>query len=784
MNDFLVRGSLADLDPDVDELIQIETERQFRKLIMIPSESTAPLAVREAMGSIFQNIYAEGYPDVATHKMSEEEILDYTLRLSHFRRYSDPRYYKGVEYADFIESLARRRATEAFATPEVPADDLYANVQPLSGAPANNAVFTALLQPGDTLMGMDLLHGGHLTHGSPVNRSGKMFNIVSYTVDPQTEKINYETVEALAQESKPKIIIAGYTSYPWMPDWKKFRQIADSVGAYLLADISHIAGMVAAGIVPTPVGLAHIITFTTHKTLCGPRAAVILTQNAALRRKIDRGVFPGEQGGPHVHIFSALALTFKLAKTDQFRELQSQIVKNNAAFTEQLQKRGFNIPFGGTDTHLGNVDCKTIIGEDGAKLSGDIGSRILDVAGIVVNRNTIPGDKSAFRASGIRYGSPWLTQRGFKEDEMVNLADIFADILLAIKPYYIQTRRGKRSRAKIDFGVLEEAKLRVRELAEVAGFDGETKKHGYPHFYYLDDKPASQSGWVAYDLFGDNIRNFVNYAFSSDVEAIEVGESQKTQLITPNETIDAVITLVETYKYRLSVPTAQATLASTWLRDLSDAYIEFDLDIARRLPGPIGIVETNAKPFTARETATVENLKPYYIGMSEGTGESLPEFEWKEPESVELRRTPLYETHKAMGAKIIPFAGWEMPVWYTSVLEEHRATREAAGLFDVAHMGVYQAEGPDALVFMDSVCSNDIGALKVGESLYTHLLTPDANVVDDLMVYRRSEEKYFIVVNASNDDKDWTWLNAVREGKVIIDRKRPWAKAYGRNVIL
>ena len=334
MKDFLVRGSLSELDPDVQELINIETERQYRKLIMIPSESTAPLAVREAMGSIFQNIYAEGYPDVETHKMSEEEILDYPIRISHFRRYSDPRYYKGVEYADFIESLARRRATEAFATPEVSADDLYANVQPLSGAPANNAVYTALLKPGDTVMGMDLLHGGHLTHGSPVNRSGKLYNIIHYTVDPQTEKINYDAVEALALEHNPKIIIAGYSSYPWIPDWVRFRKIADAVGAYLLADISHIAGLIAAGEVPSPVGHAQIITFTTHKTLCGPRAAVILTQNAALRRKIDRGIFPGEQGGPHIHIFGALALTFKLAKTEQFRQLQRQIIKNNDNFTE------------------------------------------------------------------------------------------------------------------------------------------------------------------------------------------------------------------------------------------------------------------------------------------------------------------------------------------------------------------------------------------------------------------------------------------------------------------
>ncbi len=209
MTDFLFRGTLEDLDPDVYELNQIETERQFRKLILIPSESTAPLAVRESLSSTLQNIYAEGYPDEEMRWMSESEILDYAARLAHFRRYSDPRYYKGTDYANIIESLARRRCAEAFATPAYPADRIFANVQPLSGAPANNAVYTALVNPGDTIMGMDLLHGGHLTHGSPVNRSGKFHNIVSYTVDPQTERIDYDAVEALAKEHHPKIIIAG-----------------------------------------------------------------------------------------------------------------------------------------------------------------------------------------------------------------------------------------------------------------------------------------------------------------------------------------------------------------------------------------------------------------------------------------------------------------------------------------------------------------------------------------------------------------------------------------------
>ncbi|HAD07393.1 MAG TPA: hypothetical protein DCE76_09590, partial [Anaerolineaceae bacterium] len=461
MADYLIRGALKDIDPAVFDLIQIETERQYRKLILIPSESTAPLAVREALGSVFQNLYAEGYPDEETRWMSEDEILDFTARLSHYRRYSDPRYYKGVEYADIIESLARRRCAEVFATPKVTADQLFVNVQPLSGAPANNAVYHALINPGDTILGMNLLHGGHLTHGSSVNRSGKLYNVIHYNVNPQTEQIDYDAVEALATEHKPKIIIAGYSSYPWVPDWARFRQIADSVGAVLLADISHIAGLVAGGAIPSPVGIAQVVTFTTHKTLMGPRSAVILTHDSNLARKIDRAVFPGEQGGPHMHAIAALATALKIAKTDSFRELQHQIVKNCQALTRRLIERGLRIPYGGSDTHLGNVDCKTIVGQDGTPLSGDLAARILDIAGIVLNRNTIPGDKTALNASGIRYGTPWVTQRGLKEAEMIQIADIMADVLHAIQPYSLETRKGDATRAKVDFDVLEDAKIRV-----------------------------------------------------------------------------------------------------------------------------------------------------------------------------------------------------------------------------------------------------------------------------------------------------------------------------------
>jgi glycine hydroxymethyltransferase len=784
MTDFLFRGSLSDLDPAVYELAQIESERQARKLILIPSESTAPLSVREAFATSFQNLYAEGYPDEESRAFTEPEILDYPSRLAHYRRYADPRYYKGVEYADLIEALARRRCAELFATPTMPAGRIYVNVQPLSGAPANNAVYTALLTPGDTILGMNLLHGGHLSHGSSVNRSGKLFKAVHYAVDPVTQKIDYEAVQALANEHKPKIIIAGYSSYSFVPDWQIFRDIADSVGATLLADISHIAGMVAAGVVPSPVGIAHVITFTTHKTLCGPRGACILTTDAALGRKIDRAVFPGEQGGPHIHAIAAIATAFKLDQTEKFKQLQFQIVRNCKVLNDWLAERGLRIAFGGTDTHLTNVDCKSVVGPDGTPLSGDMAARILDIAGIVLNRNTIPGDKTALNASGIRLGTPWVTQRGLKEAEMIEIADIIADVLFACVPYTIGTRQGLVQRAKVDFTVLETARLRVRALVDKAATDQPVETHGYPHFYHIDDQPLRQSKLSALELSGENVLAFANYAFTANVEALSPGESQPTRLVTPKGAVDGVLTLLDPGNYQFSFEAAHFGLAATWLRDLSDGYVAFDQDVSRRIPGPVVVTESLAAPIEMLAGDPFDQGKPFFIGKTVVPAEPKPVFSWVEPENAELRRTPLNDVHCQMGGKMVPFAGWEMPVQYTGVVEEHLATRKAAGLFDVSHMGVYQVEGPDAPAFLDSVCGNDIAGLAVGESCYTHFLDPQANVIDDTLVYRRSAEQYLVVVNASNDDKDWAWLNGVLKGEVLADPQDPGVRAFGRNAIL
>src|SRR5215217_7588960 len=638
MADYLFRGNLAKLDRDVYELTQLEAERQARKLILIPSESTAPMAVREALSSAFQNIYAEGYPEEESRWMTEDEILDYPARLADYRRNGDPRYYKGVEYADVVEALARRRAAEAFAANGFTADQIFVNVQALSGAPANNAVYQALVNLGDTIMGLNLLHGGHLSHGSSVNRSGKWFKAVHYTVD-ENERLDYDKIRDQALEAKPKLLIAGYSSYSWVPDWKKFREIADEVGAYFLADISHIGGLVAAGVVPSPVGIAHVVMSTTHKSLDGPRGAVLLTTDAAIAKKIDKAVFPGEQGGPHVNVFAALALAFKLAQTKQFKKLQEQTVKNAKAMADQFQKRGLRVPFGGTDSHLVNVDVTTVKSPDGIALTGDQAARILDIIGIVTNRNTIPGDKNSLDPSGIRLGTPWITQRGFSEKDTRELTDIMSDVLLACAPHAVDTpHKGRQRRAKVDFQVLEDAKLKVRELAENAGIDFKYKKSGYPHFYYIDDKVKAKD-LAIFDLEGSRIRQVLDYAVSSDLSALKKGKSQATKIATPMGVIRGSLVKVDDQTYQLFVPVKKAALVATWLRDLSDGYTSFKLDgekdfSEKRLPGPFTVTQVKkAKKAWSKSAKAVSEDKPYFIGISsEVQKEPLLSFHWDELE--------------------------------------------------------------------------------------------------------------------------------------------------------
>jgi glycine hydroxymethyltransferase len=805
---------LETLDAPVAGLIKNEAERQGRKLILIPSESQAPEAVREALGSVFQNIYAEGYPDPSMHGLPQEEILDYEVQLAYYRRYADRRYYKGVEYVDILEALAQRRAAEAFSANGVPPEEIWANVQPLSGSPANSAVYSALVPLGSTVMGMDLLHGGHLTHGSPANRSGKSYNIVSYGIDQETEHLDYDQIESLARKHQPAMIIAGYTSYPWMPDWARFRQIADAVGAYLLADISHIAGMVAAGVVPSPVGHAHVTSFTTHKTLYGPRGACILATDKKLAQRIDSAVFPGEQGGPHVNAIAGMAVAFALARLPEFRQLQQQVVDNARHLASELERHGLRIPYGGTNTHMLLVDCKSVragwgISPDrhgGTPLMGEPAARILDLTGIVLNRNTIPGDRSARAPSGIRLGTPWITQRGFGPAEVERLAEIIARVLQATAPYAYAGRYGPVYRAKIDFDLLEEAKRDVVDMACCADLGPEYTPSGYPHHYFMY-KPTKDAGgeWDLVQIEGTHARGFCNVAMTNDVYALRPGESQPTWVLEPDGRLMSPGVLKRPGEgstcFQILIPKSAESRVAHWLRALSDGYVGMDPDdVFAKAPGPVVVRRLShqlADEWQARppEEADFDEEKvgwafhkPYWIGQrarasAPGGLESLPPFQWEEAGEEELKQTPLYDLHQAAGARTVPFAGWEMPVRYDSVQEEHLAVRQAAGLFDIGHMGLFEFSGDNVHLFLNTLTANDVSLLEVGRAHYTFLLDPEGHVIDDAYLYRLAKERYWLMVNAANTDKDWAWVNSVRQGEVLIDPERPWSRALGTETV-
>ncbi len=817
-DDFLFRGDLSALDPAVAGLIDLEKERQARKLIMIPSESSAPWAVREALGSALMNIYAEGYPNPETRWLTEDEILDYEHHLAYYRRYGDQRYYRGVEYADVIESLARRRCAEAFATDEVPADQIYVNVQPLSGAPANVAVQQALLKPGDTIAGLALAHGGHLTHGSPVNLSGKLYNVISYHVNEHTELLDYDEIEELALEHRPKLIIAGYTSYPRLPNWAKFRQIADRVGAYLLADVAHVAGMVIAGAFPTPLGYADIVTFTTHKTLCGPRGACILTTNPGLAWKIDHAVFPGLQGGPHVNKFAAMAVAFHLAQTEQFRCLQHQIVANATALARALTAHDLRVPCGGTETHLLLLDCKTIQGRDGTPLMGGVTAAILDLAGIVVNKNTIPGDKTAAYPSGIRLGTPWVTQRGLREPEMDQIASVISRATKATEPFTYTGVRGPVYRGKVDFDVLEELRAEVAELTGQAGIDFEPTRSGYPHHCLVPELRQREERYGLIEVEGNLAAAFVEQITPMDIANLKQGDWRTMALLERDGRMMSPALVQRPgfghNRYRLIVPADRVQRLIAWLRHLSDGFVRFDdADLWAKLPGPVVVRDLGPADETMSELAALRQAqditleqglvgkpaanereaftppvshKPYFIGLSasgyaDPAGEPLPPFS-PLPASGRgrgrgPRRTPLFDWHVQHGAKMAPFAGWEMPLWYTSISDEHRAVRGAAGLFDVSHMGLLEASGPHAAYLLNLVTTNDVNSLRPGESQYSYLLAPDGRVIDDMMIYMLSPSHYLVVVNAANTEKDWAWLQAVNDRAVRIDDLRPWVQA-------
>ena len=861
--DLVFDQDLDDVDPLVADLIAQEHRRQRDKLILIPSESLTPAPVREALGSPLTSIYAEGYPSGPMRRDLPERLADTEAQLARFRRYGDRRYYRGNDYTNLVEALAQRRCAALFANTRVSADGLFVNVQALSGAAANNAVYEALLEPNDTILGLALAHGGHLSHGAAVNRSGRRFQASSYSIGDVDGRLDYDQIAEIARRDRPRVIVAGYTSYPWAPDWERFREIADEVGAYLLADISHPAGMVVAGAYPSPVGLADVITFTTHKTLFGPRGAVILSHRRGLMRRIDRAVFPGEQGGPHLNKIGAMAVAFKVADSPEFRATQRQIRANAAALAEALEERGVGLAYGGSDTHLLVIDLKRT-GASG-DLRGEPAVRMLDSIGIVANRNSLPGDVGFAAPTGVRMGTPWLTQRGYTADDMDTLADILARAFQAMTGVTYPGRRSPRYRGRIDF--MTQLQLR----SEVAAFAARGRAEDVPA------APATPASGVL-ELRGRRVLAFADEVSDQRVRDLGPGEAIHVGIADPAGDVQPVL-LVRPDEDR---PPRERRLfavldpeigecAAEWLQEIADGYALIDTnEPGRKIVGPIAITDAarvrsgtsgipisvadadrlGAQPGVTRldlagapvtlardgraavllypsaDAAAIEAelatrsidraqlptppapdlSRPFFLGR---TGrlpgekpEARPAFDWSpdasDPLSLvqlrgpvwgallgglwregdPLRQTPLHDVHSnALGARMVPFAGWSMPVYYGGIAEEHAAVRQAAGLFDVGHMGVFAVEGEDAGEFLDLVTTANASRLPNGRAAYTYLLDPSGHPLDDLIIYRLERERFLAVVNAANTEKNWVWLNGVNEREYEIEPDDPWANA-------
>ena len=697
MEEFVPAGTLQEVDPFVDEIIRYESERQQRKLIMIASESICPPAVRKAMASRLSHIYAEGYPSPRTLLDHPTRLGSFQAQLAAYRRLSNRRYYKGCEYVDILEQTLRRRTAEVFANERESADTIFVNTQPLSGAAANNAVYNAFVKPGEVVMGPSLTHGGHLTHGSEVNRSGMNFRIVPYEIS-RSGQLDYEAIGKLAALHKPKLIIGGFSAYPWDIDWEKMRHIADSVQATLLADIAHLAGMVAASVLNSPVGHAHVTSFTTHKTLCGPRGAMLLSTDPEIAARVDMGVFPGEQGGPHIHVLAAKAVAMRIAASNGFRALQKGVLENAQALANGFRDQGLRLAYGGTNTHLVLLDLRHVKTPSKLPLTGEIASRVLDLCGIVCNKNTIFGDTNATHPSGIRFGTTWVTQRGLGPSHMRRIAELVTEVLTNIHAFGYIGGSIIQGRGKQNQPVLLQVADKVDQLVQEANceptFDQDQTPTGYPHFptkatgdvqksplYTLHKSQAvkmvEKDGWLVPDSYGDVDREkkaltegsalvdsggellvevsqgkagqLLEGACSTEILSLPYQHCAASLILDPAGAIMAralVVRLppdeVGDDRFWLKIRTDQSHQVLRWLRGLSDGYLLHDEDLWLKCEGP-AVIEDLAAPSDQRSPMTCLGLrgpKATDVVQTVFGVDSLPEGGVRQLEEVTILNRP------------------------------------------------------------------------------------------------------------------------------------------------
>ena len=774
---------------EIVELVEAERRRQWQKLVLIPSESICDPRAAQIESSVFSNIYAEGQPEPPLLHDPRNSAADPARFASWQTRLADGRYYRGCINANRAELLAHQFIAECFSKLEgSPApDEIHVCVQALSGSPANTAVYEAVLEHGDTILSLDLAHGGHLTHGSEFNYSGKTFNVVAYGIDPETRRLDYDRIAELAREHKPRLVIGGASSYPWDFDWAALRAIADEVGAFVLADIAHLAGMVAAGLLNNPLPHVHAVTFTTHKTLFGPRGAVILTTYPTLAKKIKAGVFPGLQGGPHLHSIAAIARRFELIGQEraQFVELQQTVLDNTAYFAERLEAAGFTLEYGGTSTHMLLIDLKRFDDHPNPTIpiDGEIASRLLEIAGIVCNKNVLPGDETGGKASGIRLGMPWATQRGINRAQIAELASIIKTVLSNVHTTRVWVPAGEeRCRGRVPEGILPAAAERVQKIVSALPYPPEPKTHA------TFCEPPVHLGRAAWLLRGDKVSLALGQMLTCSTLSLDVGEAAAGRMLRRDgAVIDdvAVVNLGQCGREeRFALLTSQnkGQAAIEHVAALSDGYLLFDEeDLYAKVDGPTVIEPlpenlVDCLPDELPEP-TSDVTKPYFIGQTAEYARAQPDpkptYEYKEADRP-VRRTLLNQAHKDLGAKMASFAGWEMPVQYPDgVFAEHAAVRTAAGLFDISHMSLFEISGRNAVGFLDTVLANCVSRMDPGQAQYTYMLYPDGTAIDDMYIYRLARDRFMLVANAANAERDWDWINAVNSREVAIDGELP-----------
>jgi glycine hydroxymethyltransferase len=797
--------SIAETDPWLAAILEREEERQFSQICLGAASSLCPRAVKEAQASVFSNIDAEGYPPRRMHSVSWEHLLDVDEQVAHYGRFGDSRYNKGTELANVVEVVAQRRAAAVFSTRwannsnlSVDVADIHVNLQCPTGSLANTAVFEALLKPGDVVLSMNLVDGGHLTHGSPLHRSGKTYRIVHYGVDPVTQQLDYDSIRDLALCYHPKLIVGGASSYPWAIDWQRLREIAEGIEPkpFILADISHPAGLVSAGLIPNPIGYADVVTFTTYKTLCGPRGAAILSTDSAIAEAIDRAVFPGLQSAPVFQQIVALAVAFKIVGTQEFRQLQRNIVENARLLHYYLTEMEIPVAFGGTDTHIVVADVGKVSTATGQRLTGDVVTRILERAGISCNSNMIPGDTHAALASGVRLGTTWISQLGYGETEVREIASIIASICKGITSYRFYGARRETPGGKIDAELLRSARLRVKEILKHrnAHFDA------FPRRKYLEIRAATN--WLeALLVTGERAASFLQSIVTRDVYSLKVGELVPALILHAHggKRLNVYICDLEGEahaRYLLVYARDTEPDLYDWLRMLSDGHIQVEgNDPFITLDGPV-IIQRAASRFLdevksgmdhiacsldgnkPEEECLIDHGKPYFIGqMGLPAAAKLNKqgcaFEEMRTSTFVSRPSPLYDCHKASGASFTDFAGQPVPLYFASSSSEHQSVRRHAGLFDLSYKVLLGFEGQGAERFLDLVLTEHIPSLNSGASCRACILSPDGMILSACILYRLAPDYFVMELEPLHAEVVENWLRAVAAREVLIDLERP-----------